>query len=277
MNDQKSPRHWPLAIRLEVLPGTNLIDQFGHAARYGYDAVELPGRSLSNYRTELIDCLERLPLPISSISLGYGGSLLSADPESRRQCRTDVKNLLSFCARIGAHGLIMPPVLHQDQHLRLIDSGATGNIIAAQDRLLLEQLPELADHAGIEDVMLLLEPVNKFETDYLNTIEHAFALCDRLQHPAVAITADFFHMQIEELDPTGALTAAAPWIKHVHVAENTRVEPGPGNLNFAPLLRTLKQIDYRGYIVTECRCLSGLADQVLPRSAAYLHKLIESS
>lgn len=262
---------WPLAIRMEVLPGGSVLEKFANAARYGFDAVELPGRYLVDYKDKLLACRDRLPLNISSISLGFRGSLLSPNPEVRAQCREDIKGLLSLCAELGATGLVMPPVLHQDQQVQL---QANSNIRKVQDALLLEQLPELVNHAHKHGVLLLLEPVNKFETNYLNTINHALALCKKLQHPALAITADFFHMQIEELNPVSALRNADKWIKHIHIAENTRVEPGPGNMDFAPLFRVLYEIGYEGYIVTECRSLSGPADQTLPHSAQYIRNLI---
>jgi sugar phosphate isomerase/epimerase len=263
-----------LAIRLEILPGNSILDKFVNAARYGFDAVELPGRYLNNYITELLACKNDLTLDISSISLGYRGSLLNANDNVRAQCRQDIKELLSLCAKLGAIGLVMPPILHKDAPTGLTDAQTGTDTKKAKDNLLLEQLPELADHAHKNGVVLLLEPVNKFETDYLNTIDHALSLCKKLNHPGLAITADLFHMQIEELEPINAILNAGKWIKHVHIAENTRVEPGPGSLNFEPLFRALLDIGYAGYIVTECRSLSGPADQTLPYSAQYIRKII---
>ena len=234
----------------------------------------LPGRYLSDYKDELLRCRNDLPLRISSISLGYRGSLLSADPNIRTQCRKDIKELLSLCGDLGTVGLVIPPILNQDTQGSLTAERAGDTAKSAQDRLLLTQLPELADYAQEHGVTLLLEPVNRFETDYLNTIGHALTLCRKLEHPGLAITADFFHMQIEELNPIAALAQAGKWIKHVHIAENTRVEPGPGNLKFLPLFRTLRDIEYDGYVVTECRSLSRPPDQALPCSAQYIRGMI---
>ena len=60
---------WPLGIRLEVLPGSNLREKFQRAAEYGFDAVELPGRYLSEYRDELMAEHDRLPLPVARLFL----------------------------------------------------------------------------------------------------------------------------------------------------------------------------------------------------------------
>ena len=75
---------WRLGVRMEVLPGDGVRERFEYAARYGFDAVELPGRFLADYRDDLMTCRHDLPLPVSSISLGFGGSLASADPEARQ-------------------------------------------------------------------------------------------------------------------------------------------------------------------------------------------------
>jgi sugar phosphate isomerase/epimerase len=161
--------------------------------------------------------------------------------------------------------LNLPPCLIQDNPERVTDR-------AECDGLLLEQLPALGDAARERDVMLLLEPVNKYESDYLNSIEDAAGLTRKLGHSHIACTADFFHMQMEELHMDVALNRAGAFVRHVHVAENTRVEPGPGSLDFGPGLRALKETGYQGLIEVECRWLSGPAESVLPASVEYLRR-----
>ncbi len=259
--------NWPLVIRLEVLPGSSFLDKFDKAKQYGFDAVELPGRQLSEFKSELLKNKDSLPLPISSISLGFRGSLISSDESVRKQCRDDLKGLLDLCAMIGAKGLVMPPHLYQDEQFKLVKSHQV------RDELMLRQLPELAEHAENTGTLLLLEPVNRYETDYLNRIEQAAGLCEGVGSCGLGITADFFHMQIEELKPAESIKSCGKWIKHVHVAENTRVEPGRGSLDFRRGFHALQEAGYDGYIVIECRTLSGPPEEVLPASARYLRQL----
>jgi sugar phosphate isomerase/epimerase len=80
-------------------------------------------------------------------------------------------------------------------------------------------------------------------------------------------------MQIEELDIGESIAQSGRWIRHVHVAENTRVEPGPGSMDFIPGFKALKELGYGGIIELECRTLSGPAEEVLPRSAGYIRRL----
>ena len=255
-----------ISVRLEMLPGKRVIDKLNNAKKYGFDGVSLPGRFLSSYIEELLECLADVPLPLDSISLGFEGSLVSPRKEIRSKCKDSLVELFDLCAKLGVKSLNMPPVLIQDNPERLAEK-------EAQDELLLEQLPDLCDEAEKRGVTLLLEPVNNYETEYLTTLPHAAMLCEKINHSYLGITCDFYHMQIEELNIPESILAAGKWIKRVHVAENTRVEPGPGSLDFKPGFKALKEVGYDGIIEIECRKLSGKPEDVLPRSIEYLNGL----
>ena len=255
-----------ITCRLEVLPGASVAEKVANARRYGFAGIALPGRFLKSWLEEARAFKADSPLPFVSLSLGFEGSLLSPQAAVRQQCRDSILRLLDICAEFNAHLFNIPPVLIQDNPERLKDR-------TQQDALLLEQLPALGEEAKARGVTFLIEPVNRYESDYLHSVEHAAQLCAQVNHPAVALTADFFHMQLEELHDDIALKNAGQWTKHVHVAENTRVEPGPGSLDFAPGFRALKALGYRGLIEVECRHLSGPGDEVLPRSVAYLQRV----
>ncbi len=254
-----------LSCRYEVLPGERAIDRVSNAQKFGFDAVSLPGRFLNDYLDELRACLGDLPIPLVAMSLGFTGSLVNPDEDIRAQCRDSFLRLFDVCAELGVSHVNVPPVLIQDNPARLSDE-------AEQDALLVEQLPALGDEAKQRGLLFLLEPVNKYETEYLYNVPHAARVCEQVDHPHVGMTCDFFHMQMEELDIPDSLRLAGKWIKHVHVAENTRVEPGPGSMDFAPGFAVLKELNYRGIIEVECRWLSGPGEEVLPRCSGYLRK-----
>lgn len=260
-------------MRLEVLPGDTVAEQIQNAADYGFEAIALPGRFKDAWLPGLRDCLPDSPLPIASISLGFVHSLLSPSPQQRGECRDSLLRLMDLCAEFDAGLLNFPPCLIQDNPDRIGDAGDHASVRERLDGLLLEQLAGIANEAMARAVTLLLEPVNKYESEYLNSVVHAGALARTMNHPAVAVTADFFHMQMEELHPERALAEAMPFVRHVHVAENTRVEPGPGSLDFVPGFRALKTAGYSGIVEVECRFLSGSAREVLPESADYLRQL----
>jgi len=219
-----------IACRLEVLPGKRVLDKLNNAAKFGFDAISLPGRFLNDYLDELRKCLADSPLPLVSMSLGFSGSLLSPHKKVREQCRDSFLKLFDICAELGVGCVNVPPVLIQDNPDRITDPGPYASVEQARDALLIEQLPALGDQAQKRGLIFLLEPVNRYESQYLNTVPHAAKLCETLNHDHIGLTCDFFHMQLEELNISESLSKAGRWIKHVHVAENTRVEPGPGSL-----------------------------------------------
>ena len=119
-------------------------------------------------------------------------------------------------------------------------------------RYVVQALMELAEHAASAEVVLLLEPLNRYEEAHLNRLEQAAALCDELESPAVGVVADFFHMNIEESDPVVALQTFAGRLKHVHVADSNRLQPGAGHLDIPALMGVLGSSDYDGWLTLEC-------------------------
>ena len=254
-----------LSCRLELLPGAAVADKIARARDFGFDAVALPGRYLDTYRDDARKMAGKLPLPFSSISLGFRGSLVSPSPSSRRVCRQSLASLFELCQELGVPFVNMPPALAQDNPRRFAEAGA-------RDELLVRQLPELAELAWLHGVTLLLEPVNRYESEYLHSLGHAAALCGAVGAASLGITADLFHMQLEERNVLAAIAAAGKWIKLVHVAENTREEPGVGSMDFAAAFSALIDVGYEGYLEVESRSLSGAPEQTLPRAAAYLRR-----
>jgi len=256
-----------LTIRLEVLPGDSVKQRVELAARCGFNGIAFPGRFRKEFGKEGLALKNELALPIETVSLGFEGSLCSPDPESRALCFRTLIELFDFTAALGAKSINMPPILKQDGVARF-----PADAVEEQDKLLIDQLPLVGDEAAKRGLQLLIEPVNRSESDYLNTVIHAAEICKKVNHPAIGLTPDFFHMQKEEDSIAASLTIAGDVIRHIHTAEHNRVEPGPGTLDFKPGFRVLKSIQYPGLVEVECRALSGEAEEVLPRSAAYLRE-----
>ncbi len=260
-----------LSCRLELLPGDTVRERIERAARYGFDAISAPGRYLDDFLAPLVACKNDAPLPIASLSLGFKGSLLSPRAAARQQCRESLIDLFDVCESLGIPALNMPPVLVQDNPQRISVPDRFPSVRERLDAMLLEQLPELGDQAQKRGVTLLLEPVNRSESDYLHQIGHAAALCSRIGHPSIGLTADFYHMHTEESDVSEALRSAGPYLKLVHLAEPVgRTEPGSGSTDFRPGFATLKEMDYNGFAELECRALSGPPDDTLPATVQFL-------
>ena len=112
-------------------------------------------------------------------------------------------------------------------------------------------LRSLGEYAADRGVRLGVETLNRFETSFLNTTEQALQLLERVDHPAVGLTLDLFHLGIEEKHVGNALRAAGSRLVHVQVAENDRGTPGTGSLPWTDVAAALHEIDYGGHVVIE--------------------------
>ncbi len=115
----------------------------------------------------------------------------------------------------------------------------------------LDCLADLCRIAQPLGVTILLEPLNRYECDYINTLADGMQVAAEIGAPNLKLLADTFHMNIEEVDLAGSLRAAGPWIGHVHLADTNRQAPGHGHLDVAGVLAALAEIGYHGYLCFE--------------------------
>src|SRR5690242_8778307 len=128
--------------------------------------------------------------------------------------------------------------------------GAGVDAVTARGHLV-EALEDLGEHAKQYDVPLIFEPLNRYETNMVNTVEAGVALLRSLSTKNVRLLADLFHMNIEEQDLAAAIRAGAGSIGHVHFVDSNRRPAGFGHLNFAPIVAALEDIGYVGYASAE--------------------------
>jgi D-psicose/D-tagatose/L-ribulose 3-epimerase len=107
--------------------------------------------------------------------------------------------------------------------------------------------PTLAEHG----VSLAIEPLNRFETYFLNTVADGVALCDAIGSPNVGLLFDTFHAGIEEKSVARACRAAAGHLKHVHTSENDRGTPGSGHVDWPGVFAALRDSGYAGWYTIE--------------------------
>ena len=117
--------------------------------------------------------------------------------------------------------------------------------------LLVKQLKDLSQYAGDRGVTLCVEPLNRFETSFMNLAQQAIDVVDRVGHKSCGILLDTFHMNIEERSVGEALRAAGPRLKHVHGCENDRGAPGSGHVPWKEVAEALGAINYDGPVVIE--------------------------
>jgi D-psicose/D-tagatose/L-ribulose 3-epimerase len=116
---------------------------------------------------------------------------------------------------------------------------------------LVEALRSVADHAGRQGVRLALEPLNRYETSLINTVEQAMDVVAGVDSPALGVLLDTFHMNIEEKDPAAATRMAAGHIAHVQACGTDRGTPGADRFEWDRFADALAEASYAGPICIE--------------------------
>jgi sugar phosphate isomerase/epimerase len=113
-----------------------------------------------------------------------------------------------------------------------------------------ECLKEISYHAGEHHVRIGLEPLNRFETNFLNRADQGLYLANEVGN-GVGVTLDTFHLNIEEADMLAAIRNAGRQLVDFHIADNNRMPPGQGAINFRAVVNTLREVGYEGAITSE--------------------------
>jgi D-psicose/D-tagatose/L-ribulose 3-epimerase len=100
-------------------------------------------------------------------------------------------------------------------------------------------------------ITLAIEPLNRFETFFLNTLSDTAEFCDAIGHPRIGVLMDTFHANIEEKSIPDACRTLGTRLRHVHTCENDRGIPGSGHVDFAGMVDALNEIGYDGYLTIE--------------------------
>jgi len=102
-----------------------------------------------------------------------------------------------------------------------------------------------------KNIKLGIEPLNRYESDFINTVDEGIRLCELIDHPNVGLLLDAYHMNIEEKNICLSIEKARDKLFHFQVAENDRGVPGSGSINWSEIINTLKKINYKGYVSLE--------------------------
>ena len=109
---------------------------------------------------------------------------------------------------------------------------------------LAEALHDLGNHARSLGTNVFYEPLNRYESNLLNTAEETVAFLDQVQPANVKVLADLFHMNIEEASIANGLRTYGDWLGHVHLVDNHRQPAGSGQMEYADIAAALRQINY---------------------------------
>jgi len=239
-----------LACQEGLAPGKSLGERLENLHKAGYEGIEFGGGGLVDRVREIKAALASSPVKPATICAGYGGCPLDSDPAGRQRASDDIKRLLDAGGEIGVVGLVFVPIFGGP---RIGDLSPWKSTIELEKDLLVKLLEGWADHAARANTLVILEPLNGYETHLIKKLADAVDICERVNNPkGLKMMADFFHMELEEQNVAASIRAAGKWIAHVHLADHPRILPGYGNSDFKKGFAALKEIGYANYMALEC-------------------------
>ena len=222
--------HWPIIADLKAT---------------GYDGVEIPifEGVVAHYET-LGRHLRDEGLAATGIGVMAGGSAISPDKAVRAKGLDHLKWMIDCTAAIGGDTVAGP--FHQPLG-EFSGRGPTADEVS----WCAEVHKQAAQYAAQAGVAMSVEPLNRFECYFLNTMEQAAELVKRVDEGNYGFLFDTFHTNIEENSVTDLIPATIAQINHVHITENNRGVPGAGHVPFKPIIAALKHAGYNGWMTIE--------------------------
>jgi sugar phosphate isomerase/epimerase len=256
-----------LAIQENLVPGDDVAVKLDAALAAGFDGLEL--------RDAAGPGLEALQGRAPTACPETHGWLGDFDASARARARDELRRQLDGIAALGGHGVAAPAAW--GMFTRRLPPFAEPPRTPEQDReVLVEGLAELGAHADQTGVVLLFEPLNRYEDHMVNTVAQAAELIAAAGSPGVRVLADTYHMNIEEDDPCAALRSVAELLGAVHMSDSNRHQPGTGHVPFEAIVATLRDIGFDGVLSVECR-LRGEPAEAVAQCGRFLRDLVDGA
>lgn len=249
-----------------------LTEKFIHIKRLGFDCFEIDGKVLTDDTTLVKEAILASGLPVVSACGGYRGWIGDFIEERRQNAIIDLKSIIRALREVGGKNIVVPAAWGMFTYR--LPPMVSPRSMEGDRKAILDSLKELDPVAKECGITICLEPLNRYQDHMLNTLKDAADVIKAGGFEAVKITADFYHMAIEEDDMAGSLEKYSREIGHVHIAENHRYQPGTGSMDFGRLMGTLKKIGYHGSVVYECRVRGEDPERAYRESVEYMRRFI---
>lgn len=232
-----------------VMYSGNLGDGLNAVSAAGFKYVELSLRSTHDINSnELNNTLKSLNLKITAIATGQAClfdqlCLCSENEQLRKKAVEHFRSITLLAKKINSGAVIIGGIRGRlagsgSEYQRNFDNGVNA-------------IRECAKWAEANGIPLLIEPINRYETNWIFTAEDGRDLIDRIGVNSVKLLLDTFHMNIEESNIVDAFLKTGDRLGYVHFADNTRHAPGQGQTDFGLILSALESIGYTGPVIAE--------------------------
>jgi sugar phosphate isomerase/epimerase len=242
------------------------------AADYGYHGVELALKTAADVAPDQLNqWLNQAKLEVSCISTGQvfadlGLYFTHPDPKMREKTVQVFSGLIRLAKDFG----------------KLVNVGrARGFVSNNQSReeceeLFIEMMKRLCDIAGPLGVTIIIEPVNRYEINFLNNLDESAEVLRKVERSNLGLMPDVFHMNIEDDQIGDSLLRNAGLVKYIHLADSNRLAPGKGHLDFTEIFTSLKKSGFNGWASIEIlpkpdpdTAAGQAAEFILPKLKAY--------
>ena len=227
---------------------TDSVKLFPMFKKWGFETVEIPIESPEHIDPAAVKAVaDKRGLAIGSVCACMGpGRDFRGTPEEQRTA-------MDYCKAVVDQAAIMscPRVIGPIYSVVGKADAVEPEQQTAEFALVVNNLKELAAYAAGKGIDLCIEPLNRFETDFLNTCAKGLQLIKAVGAKNVKLHLDTFHMNIEEKNQAAAIRKAGKLLGHFHACGSDRGTPGNDHIDWKPIIKALKDIKYSGDLVIE--------------------------
>ncbi len=187
-------------------------------------------------------------------------SAISDDPGARRKARAYAEQCAKIAADLGTNllaGVWYSPIGYIPGRRRTEDEWKRE----------VEFLQSLGDVLEKNNLQLAIEPINRYETFFLNTISDTVKLCEQAGNPRLGVLLDTYHSNIEEKSVDTAVRIAGKRLKHIHSCENDRGVPGSGHIPWKAVFQAFREVGYDGWLIIES--FGNMVDEIATASSIW--------
>ncbi len=227
-----------------ILGGEPLEESLQRLKKHGFDGIELiPEPDRFKDTRQIRGLFDKYGIEPSMMDLTPFHDLSHPDKSERSKAIEINKTMLQITWEIGCKKM-------------LVCGTAVGRIKAISSyeeewKAGVESVRLLADHAAKLGVLFVMEVINHYETCLFYNVDRALQFMADVDHENVAVMIDTYHMNIEEEDACRAIRRVGDKLANFHIADSNRLGVGHGHIDFIPIMKTLKEVGYDGYIGLE--------------------------
>jgi len=221
---------------------------FGQFKRWGFETVEIPVEDPSHIEPAHVKReLDKHGLVCGTVCACLGPDRdLRGTPEQQKTGMDYMKKVIDQMVVLGAHSLIGP----------VYSSVGRADAVPAAEykkqwKTVVKNLKTLCKYAEKRGKRICMEPLNRFETDFINTCEQGLKMIKDVGSPVLKLHLDTFHMNIEQKNQGNAIRKAGKALGHFHACGSDRGTPGGDHTDWKGIAKALKDIRYQGDVVIE--------------------------